>query len=42
MIGFRSAPDFTAQIDAFAERTGLKRAEAIRRLVEAGLSADGK
>lgn len=37
MIGFRSPPDLTAKIDEFAESAGLKRAAAIRRLVEKAL-----
>lgn len=39
MIGFRSPPELTAQIDAFAVREELTRAAAIRRLVEKALSS---
>lgn len=38
MVGFRSPPELTARIDGFAAGAGMKRAEAIRRLVEKGLS----
>jgi hypothetical protein len=35
-VGIRLAPEELAQIDALAERHGLKRSELIRRLLEAG------
>ena len=38
MNGFRCPPDLTARIDVFATAHSIKRAEAIRRLIEAGLS----
>jgi len=37
MLSFRSPPELTARIDAYAEREGLPRSGAIRRLVEKGL-----
>jgi hypothetical protein len=39
MLTFRSPPELTARIDAFAEHQQLARSEAIRRLVEKGLKA---
>ena len=39
IIGFRAPPELTAQIDAYAIEAGLKRAAAIRRLVEKGLGS---
>jgi len=38
MVGFRSPPELTARIDAYAEGQGLPRAKAIRQLVEKGLA----
>lgn len=40
MIGFRSPPEMTARIDAYADAEGVPRSKAIRRLVEKGLDAD--
>jgi len=37
MLGFRSPGELTEQIDAYAEKNGLPRAAAIRKLVETGL-----
>lgn len=37
LIGFRAPPSLVVKLDAYAEREGLKRSEAIRRLVEEGL-----
>lgn len=37
MVGFRSPPELTARIDAYAESEGVPRSQAIRRLVEKGL-----
>ena len=39
LIGFRAPPDLLAQLEAYGEREGLKRSEAIRRLVEEALEA---
>ena len=39
MIGFRSPPSLTARIDDYAVQCGLKRAAAIRRLVEEALDS---
>lgn len=39
MVGFRSPLELTNRIDRFAEKHGVARAEAIRRLVEQGLNA---
>jgi hypothetical protein len=39
MLGFRSSPELTAQIDAYASSNDMARAAAIRRLVELGLKA---
>ncbi len=38
MLSFRSPAELTARIEAFAEREGTPRSEAIRRLVEKGLA----
>lgn len=38
MIGFRSPPELTDRIDAYAAESGLSRSEAIRRLVEQRLA----
>jgi len=40
MLGFRSPPELTAQIDGFAEKQSIPRSQAIRRLVEKGLNHD--
>jgi hypothetical protein len=40
IVGFRSPPDLTAKIDAVAEKHGLARSAAVRRLVESGLEAE--
>ena len=40
MIGFRSPPELTARIDAYATHAGLGRAGAIRHLVELALAAE--
>lgn len=44
MIGARFAPSTVAAIDAWADDSGdgCTRSEAIRRLVELGLKANGK
>jgi len=42
LIGVRFPPALTAELDAAAERDGISRSEAVRRLVEAGLSAETK
>jgi hypothetical protein len=39
MIGLRAGKQLTAAIDAWANRNGVARSEAIRRLVEIGLAA---
>ncbi|SOR30281.1 protein of unknown function [Methylorubrum extorquens] len=39
LVGFRAPADLLAQLDAYAAREGLKRSEAIRRLVEEALRA---
>ena len=39
MLTFRSPPELTAEIEAFAEQIEKPRSEAIRRLVEKGLGA---
>ncbi len=39
LVGFRAPPNLQAQIDAYAAREGLRRSEAIRRLVEDALRA---
>ncbi|WP_107718545.1 MULTISPECIES: ribbon-helix-helix protein, CopG family [unclassified Novosphingobium] len=41
VLTFRSPPELTAQVEAYAEAANMPRSEAIRRLVEAGLSRDG-
>ena len=41
VLTFRSPPDLTARIEAYAAGVGAPRSEAIRRLVEKGLN-DGK
>jgi len=41
MIGLRLSDEETAEIDALAEREGVKRSEMIRRLLEVGLKAWG-
>jgi len=40
MWGVRFPEDLRARIDSYADREGLKRAEAIRRLVEKGLTSE--
>ncbi len=40
MIGFRSPPELTARIDAYASNGGMPRAKAIRALVEKALASD--
>lgn len=41
MVGFRSPPDLTREIDKWADRNGIPfRSEAIRRLVEKALAAE--
>ena len=37
-VGVRLPPDPVARVDAHAKREGTNRSEAIRRLIEAGLS----
>jgi len=37
MLGFRSPPELTARIDAYADGESIPRAKAIRRLVEKAL-----
>ena len=38
MLAFRSPPELTAKVEAFATQIDEPRSEAIRRLVQAGLS----
>lgn len=38
LIGFRAPPHLTLEIDTLAVSEGITRSEAIRRLVEKGLS----
>lgn len=38
LVGFRAPPTLVSKLDAYAEREGLRRSEAIRRLVEEGLA----
>jgi len=40
MLGFRSPPELTAQIDGYASGAGLSRSQAIRRLVEKALGSE--
>lgn len=40
MISFRSPPELTARVEAFAEKIGQPRSKALRTLVERGLDAD--
>jgi hypothetical protein len=37
MLTFRSPPELTARIDAYAQRNEMPRSGAIRRLVETAL-----
>lgn len=37
MIGFRSPPELTDEIDAYADKEGLARSQAIRQLVDNAL-----
>lgn len=39
MIGLRFPDEKIAELDAYAEKHGVSRSEAIRRLVEKGLDA---
>lgn len=39
LVGFRAPPDLLAQLQAYGEREGLRRSEAIRRLVAEALNA---
>jgi predicted DNA-binding protein len=40
MIGLRLSPEATERVDAYAQRHGLSRSEAVRRLVEKSLDAE--
>lgn len=40
MLTFRSPPELTSRIEAFAEKVEQPRSEAIRRLVEKGLASE--
>lgn len=40
MLAFRSPPELTARIDAYAATVGTPRSEAIRQLVENGLALE--
>jgi hypothetical protein len=44
MLAFRAPPAFTAEVEAWAKRQqdSPSRSEALRRLVEMGLAANGK
>jgi len=42
LVAFRSPPELTGQIDTYAASVGSNRSEAIRRLVELGLSSAEK
>lgn len=37
MVPVRIAPDVLALLDAYAERAGVTRSDAVRQLIEAGL-----
>ena len=39
LVGFRAPPELLTQLEAYAGSEGLKRSEAIRRLVEEALKA---
>ena len=40
MLTFRSPPELTKRIERYADAEGMPRSEAIRRLVEKGLTHD--
>jgi hypothetical protein len=40
MIGLRAGKELTAAIDAWAESRAVKRSEAMRQLIELGLTAN--
>ena len=42
LVAFRPPLELVAAIDAWAERAGLNRSEAMRRLIEAGLKRPPK
>lgn len=39
MLTFRASPDLRERIEAHADKEGVPRSEAIRRLVERGLAS---
>jgi len=39
VVPVRIAPDVLALLDAYAERAGVTRSDAVRQLIEAGLKA---
>jgi len=42
LVAGRVPPPVVVVLDAFAEKTGVSRSEAVRQLIELGLKAKGK
>jgi hypothetical protein len=40
LVGFRLPPETLRRLDQLAERKGISRSDAIRRLIQAGLLGD--